>query len=207
MSQYNNNNHQPSTPSSSSSRKPSTTPAHLLLKQQLREESSIISDVAIKEAENALCQLDNDLHRFNLATLYIRSNRSRAYVERGIDYIAELLNSEHHSSLLSSTPQHSSSSSSSTYDDNNSNANHYKRDCMYFMALGFYHLNDYSHSKQWIQTLQRYDPENRQAKNLLLLVEERIHEEGVKGLAIAGGAVAGGVLAVAGIVALALLRR
>lgn len=177
-------------------------PPHHLLKQQLQEESRIISDQAIKEAEHALIQLDNDLHRFNLAALYIQSNRSRDYIERGIDYIADLLNSEHNSELLSSHHH--------GHDGENGGGettNHYKRDCMYFMALGFYHLHDYNNSRQWLHTLLRYDSENRQARIMLDLVNEKIHDEGVKGLAIAGGAVAGGVLAVAGIVALALLRR
>jgi hypothetical protein len=180
------------------------TPDYKILEQQLQEESNELqsgSRSLITEAENQLRMLDNDLHRFNLATLYIRSKLSPKHVERGIQYIADILSSERNSELLQTKKKYGN--------DSKTASNHYKRDCMYYMALGFYNLDDYVKSKQWLETLLKYDPGNRQAKTLLELVEAKIHDEGVKGLAIAGGALAGaGIVAgVLGLVAYALIKK
>jgi hypothetical protein len=172
-------------------------PDHRLLEEQLEMEAQMISQELLAQAENELIQHDNDLHRFNLANLYIKSKVSRAHIERGIQYVANILASDKNSELLTSSKKQTSS-------------NHYKRDCMFLMALGFYHLGDYVKSKQWLESLLVFDKENRQAKTMLTLVDEKIHEEGMKGIAIAAGGTIAGISilgAVAGIVAYALLKK
>ena len=182
----------------------SKIPDFKLLEEQLDMESQMIPDEDIVRAEEELIQHDNDIHRFNLATLYIKSRRSREHIDRGIQYIANILASDQNSDLLSTKQRKNESSQRAAA------VNHYKRDCMFLMALGFYNLGDFVKAKQWLESLLVFDEENRQAKTMLTLVNEKIHEEGMKGIALAaGGTIAGlGLIAgIGGILAYALLKR
>lgn len=58
----------------------------------------------------------------------------------------------------------------------------YKRDALYFVALGYFHLKDYSECKKWLERLISYDPNSEQAHRFLKLTDAKIQQEGLEGL-------------------------
>jgi hypothetical protein len=118
----------------------------------------------------------NDTNKFALATLYIKT-RDPGYIEPAFKLLKDLIQQQ----------------ASTSFDAYESNSRHYKRDCMYLMALGYLHLGEFPSARRWLERLLDFDNGNYQALRLLDLVDLRIREEGTKGLAIAGGALAVGL--------------
>lgn len=73
------------------------------------------------------------------------------------------------------------------------------RDCLYYMALGYYRLDDLVSSRKCLEKLLRVSPNNRQAISLLDIVEDKITKDGIIGISIVSG-----VIGVAGLLAAAL---
>lgn len=70
------------------------------------------------------------------------------------------------------------------------------RDCLYYMALGYYRLDDVVQSRKCLQHLLQVAPNCRQAISLLDIVEDKITKDGLIGFSIVSG-----ILAVAGVLA------
>lgn len=72
------------------------------------------------------------------------------------------------------------------------------RDCLYYMALGYYRLDDVVSSRKCLDRLLKLAPNCRQAISLMDIVEDKITKDGVIGISIVSGlAVVGGLLAAA----------
>lgn len=72
------------------------------------------------------------------------------------------------------------------------------RDCLYYMALGYYRLDDVVSSRKCLEKLLKLAPNCRQAISLKDIVEDKITKDGVIGISIVSGiAVVGGLLAAA----------
>lgn len=72
------------------------------------------------------------------------------------------------------------------------------RDCLYYMALGHYRLDDVVSSRKCLDRLLKLAPNCRQAISLMDIVEDKITKDGVIGISIVSGlAVVGGLLAAA----------
>ncbi|PXF40315.1 Mitochondrial fission 1 protein [Gracilariopsis chorda] len=72
------------------------------------------------------------------------------------------------------------------------------RDCLYYMALGYYRLDDVVSSRKCLDKLLKLAPNCRQAISLMDIVEDKITKDGVIGISIVSGiAVVGGLLAAA----------
>ncbi|KAL0491658.1 mitochondrial fission 1 protein [Acrasis kona] len=134
----------------------------------------------------------SDANIFVLATLYVKS-RDQKMTEKGFDLLRNLLQ------------QHSSTS----FDSFENNSRHYKRDVMYLMAVGHYHLAEYPEARRWLERLLQFDPSNYQAPKFLYLIDKKIKDDGKKGLTIiaSSAAVVGGIAAVGGVILLGLLSR
>lgn len=77
-----------------------------------------------------------------------------------------------------------------------------RRECLYYLALGSFKVGDYSNATRYADALLKNEPENKQALDLKESIHEKVTQEGLIGIGIAGGALAVGV----GIFG-ALLRR
>lgn len=74
-----------------------------------------------------------------------------------------------------------------------------ERDCLYYMALGYYRLDDVAASRRCLERLLSIAPNCRQAISLLDVVEDKITKDGVIGISIVSGiAVIAGLLAAVG---------
>ncbi|CDF37738.1 unnamed protein product [Chondrus crispus] len=72
------------------------------------------------------------------------------------------------------------------------------RDCLYYMALGYYRLEDVVSSRKCLDKLLKIAPNCRQAISLMDIVEDKITKDGVIGISIVSGiAVVGGLLVAA----------
>ncbi|KAJ1922702.1 mitochondrial membrane protein [Tieghemiomyces parasiticus] len=76
-----------------------------------------------------------------------------------------------------------------------------QRECLYYLALGFYKLGSYVEAKRFNESLLAYEPRNEQALSLRGLIDRKVSQDGFMGLALIGGAVAIGAIVVG------LLRR
>ncbi|KAJ2727028.1 mitochondrial membrane protein [Coemansia sp. Benny D115] len=76
------------------------------------------------------------------------------------------------------------------------------RECLYYMAIGYYKLGIYMEARTATEKLLRLEPDNKQAESLLELINEKVNRDGLIGLALSGGAVA-----LVGIAAAAFFRR
>ncbi|CAG8519732.1 683_t:CDS:2 [Ambispora gerdemannii] len=65
-----------------------------------------------------------------------------------------------------------------------------QRECLYYLALGYYKLGEYSQARDYNSRLLELEPNNLQADSLKLLIEDAVSREGKTGLFIVGGAVA-----------------
>jgi fission 1 protein len=63
-----------------------------------------------------------------------------------------------------------------------------RRECSYYLALGYYRLGDYVNAKKFNDLLYNTEPGNLQASSLKELIDEKVRQEGFKGIAIIGGA-------------------
>jgi len=70
-----------------------------------------------------------------------------------------------------------------------------RRECLYYLALGHYKLNNYAEAQRYNDLLLDLEPGNLQASSLKQLIDEKVQREGLVGAAIVGGlAVAAGVI-------------
>ncbi|KAJ1650446.1 mitochondrial membrane protein [Dispira simplex] len=77
-----------------------------------------------------------------------------------------------------------------------------QRECLYYLALGFFKLGNYAEARRFNETLLAFEPSNDQALSLRGLIDAKVSRDGLFGIALIGGAVAAGAVLVA-----ALLRR
>jgi len=75
-----------------------------------------------------------------------------------------------------------------------------RRECLYYLALGYYKLGDYEAAKRFNALLTEKEPTNLQAQSLAQLIDRAVTREGYVGLAIAGGVAALGTFLVASFV-------
>ncbi|KAF9245230.1 hypothetical protein BU15DRAFT_41025 [Melanogaster broomeanus] len=75
-----------------------------------------------------------------------------------------------------------------------------RRECLYYLALGYYKMGNYADAKSFNDLLLQREPTNMQAQSLASLIEQAVTKEGYVGMALAGGAVALGTLLVAGLI-------
>ena len=115
--------------------------------------------------------------KFNYAWGLVRS-RFRADQERGVSMFKEIMQDE--------GPER-------------------RRECMYYLALGYYRLGEYGLSRRYNQELLDAEPGNMQALSLQQLIHERVNREGLVGMALLG--LVGGVVAVGGYAFAAVLKR
>ncbi|KAF7770550.1 hypothetical protein Agabi119p4_6524 [Agaricus bisporus var. burnettii] len=70
-----------------------------------------------------------------------------------------------------------------------------RRECLYYLALGYYKLGKYEEANRFNALLLEKEPSNMQAQSLSHLIDQAVTKEGYIGMALAGGAAAlGGIL-------------
>ncbi|KAJ1733892.1 mitochondrial membrane protein [Coemansia sp. Benny D160-2] len=77
-----------------------------------------------------------------------------------------------------------------------------RRECMYYLALGYFRTGEYSNARVHIERLLALEPNNSQARDMRKRIEDKVTRDGIIGLALAGGAVA-----VVGVVAAAIFGK
>ncbi|CUS23282.1 LAQU0S09e01288g1_1 [Lachancea quebecensis] len=65
-----------------------------------------------------------------------------------------------------------------------------RRECLYYLTIGCYKLGEFSTAKRYSDALCSHEPDNKQARTLQSMVENKIQRESFKGIAIASGCVA-----------------
>ncbi|KAH0836663.1 hypothetical protein J3R83DRAFT_8382 [Lanmaoa asiatica] len=75
-----------------------------------------------------------------------------------------------------------------------------RRECLYYLALGYYKMGNYADAKSFNDILLEKEPTNLQAQSLASLIEQAVTKEGYVGMALAGGIAALGALAIAGLI-------
>lgn len=75
-----------------------------------------------------------------------------------------------------------------------------RRDCVYYLAIGYAKLKEYSKALQYTKAFLNLEPANLQVQSLDSTIRKRMEKEGLIGMALAGGA----VLALGGLVTLGL---
>lgn len=68
-----------------------------------------------------------------------------------------------------------------------------RREALYYLALGSYKEGEYSNARRYAQTLREKEPHNEQLKALLQAIEDKITQDGLIGIGIAGGVLAVGM--------------
>ncbi|RKP37754.1 mitochondria fission 1 protein [Dimargaris cristalligena] len=71
-----------------------------------------------------------------------------------------------------------------------------QRECLYYIALGFYKLGNYAEARRFNQALLAYEPKNEQALSLGELIDKKVSKDGILGLALLGASVAVGAILV-----------
>lgn len=73
-----------------------------------------------------------------------------------------------------------------------------KRDYIYYLAIGYTRLKEYSTAMKYVQAFLEIEPNNQQVISLEEYIKKKIDIEGLKGAAMAGGAalVLGGILGI-----------
>jgi fission 1 protein len=79
----------------------------------------------------------------------------------------------------------------------------YRRECLYYIAVGHFRLEEYPKSREYIDALIAAEPHNQQAKSMKLLIDNRVSREGMIGMAIIGGI----TIAATSALAIALFRK
>ncbi|KND00288.1 uncharacterized protein SPPG_04617 [Spizellomyces punctatus DAOM BR117] len=59
-----------------------------------------------------------------------------------------------------------------------------RRECLYYLALGEYKLQNYKNARKYNQTLLEHEPHNSQALELERIINRKIKREGFVGMAI-----------------------
>ncbi|XP_065834048.1 mitochondrial fission 1 protein-like [Oscarella lobularis] len=80
-----------------------------------------------------------------------------------------------------------------------------QRDYLFYIAVAYYRLEEYSKALPYVQRILSTEPNNQQAQELERIIKRKIHREGLMGLAVVGGGVA--VAAAAAVGALIALAR
>ncbi|KIJ65677.1 hypothetical protein HYDPIDRAFT_39595 [Hydnomerulius pinastri MD-312] len=75
-----------------------------------------------------------------------------------------------------------------------------RRECLYYLALGYYKMGNYADAKSFNDLLLQKEPTNLQAQSLASLIEQGVTKEGYVGMALAGGVAALGTLLIAGLI-------
>ncbi|KAI5958168.1 hypothetical protein CANMA_004322 [Candida margitis] len=68
-----------------------------------------------------------------------------------------------------------------------------RREVLYYLSLGSFKLGDYTNAKRYVETLLKSEPENQQALGLLENIEDKVTQEGLIGIGVAGGVLAVGI--------------
>ncbi|KAJ9107674.1 hypothetical protein QFC21_001134 [Naganishia friedmannii] len=76
----------------------------------------------------------------------------------------------------------------------------YRRECSYYIALGYYKLGNYGHARRFNDLLLHVEPSNMQAQSLKALIDQAETREGYIGIGLVAGAAALGGLVVASLV-------
>ncbi|TAQ91035.1 hypothetical protein B7494_g649 [Chlorociboria aeruginascens] len=75
------------------------------------------------------------------------------------------------------------------------NAPERRRECLYYLALGNYKLGNYAEARRYNDLLVDKEPQNLQASSLRSLIDDKVAQEGLMGVAILSGvAIAAGVV-------------
>lgn len=61
------------------------------------------------------------------------------------------------------------------------------RDCMYYLAVGYYRLKDYNKASECIRVLLEGEPSNKQFTDIKNLVDKAVRKEGFIGASLIGG--------------------
>lgn len=72
-----------------------------------------------------------------------------------------------------------------------------RRECLYYLSIGCFKLNDYSNARKYADILLELEPQNRQAGQLRQIIEDRLAKEGLIGVAITTTVIAAAAAAVA----------
>jgi len=75
-----------------------------------------------------------------------------------------------------------------------------RRECLYYLALGYYKMGNYADARSFNDVLLEKEPTNLQAQSLASLIEQAVTKEGYVGMALAGGIAALGTLVIAGLI-------
>ena len=67
------------------------------------------------------------------------------------------------------------------------NAPERRRECLYYLALGNYKLGNYAEAKRYNELLLEHEPANLQADSLRTLIDNKVSQEGLMGVAIVSG--------------------
>ncbi|KAI5950107.1 FIS1 [Candida jiufengensis] len=68
-----------------------------------------------------------------------------------------------------------------------------RREILYYLSLVSFKIGDYTNAKRYIEALLKIEPHNSQASQLKENIEEKITQEGLIGIGIAGGVLAIGI--------------
>jgi fission 1 protein len=68
-----------------------------------------------------------------------------------------------------------------------------RRESLYYLALGSYKVGEYLNARRYTETLLQKEPDNAQVVSLNKLIEDKITQEGLIGIGVAGGILAVGV--------------
>lgn len=73
-----------------------------------------------------------------------------------------------------------------------------KRDYIYYLALAYTRLKEFSTAMKYVQAFLEIEPNNQQVISLEEYIKKKMEIEGLKGVAMAGGAalVLGGILGI-----------
>ncbi|WVQ66599.1 mitochondria fission 1 protein [Kwoniella sp. B9012] len=76
----------------------------------------------------------------------------------------------------------------------------HRRECTYYIAVGYYKLKNYAYAKRFNDLLLSVEPENMQAQSLRTLIDQAVQRDGYIGMGLIAGAAAVTGLIVAGLV-------
>ncbi|RSH78396.1 mitochondrial membrane protein [Apiotrichum porosum] len=76
----------------------------------------------------------------------------------------------------------------------------HRRECTYYIAVGYYKLSNYTYAKKFNDLLLAVEPENMQAQSLRQLIDKAVTRDGYIGMGIIAGAAAVTGVLIAGLV-------
>ncbi|KAI0727529.1 hypothetical protein C8Q72DRAFT_781504 [Fomitopsis betulina] len=75
-----------------------------------------------------------------------------------------------------------------------------RRECLYYLALGYYKMGNYDEARRFNSLLMEKEPTNLQAQSLAYLIDQKVTREGYIGMALAGGVAAIGTILLASLI-------